>query len=242
MALLELRSIDVRYGPVPALRNLSLSLTQGETLGVVGPNGAGKTTLTMTIAGALSPSSGEIRFDKDRLSGLRPEDVAALGVALVPEGRRIFDGLTVLENLLLGCSKRTGDRAARNSVLEEMFARFPILAERRNGIATRLSGGEQQQLAIARALVSRPRLLILDEPSLGLAPLMIDRVYEALASLKKDGLSILLVEQNPARIGLVADRLVVLSGGTVRLEGPARSLLGDARLEDAYLSGEARRP
>ncbi len=238
MALLELDGIAVRYGPVPALRDLSLQLAEGETLGVVGPNGAGKTTLTLAIAGALPLSSGAIRFEGRPLAGLRTEDVSALGIALVPEGRRIFDGLTVHENLLLGMTKRLGDRAARARALDEMHAMFPILAERRNGIATRLSGGEQQQLAIARALLSRPRLLILDEPSLGLAPLMVDKVYEVLLALRKSGLSILLVEQNPMRIGIVADRLIVLSGGSLRLQGPAKELLGDARLEQAYLSGE----
>ena len=142
------------------------------------------------------------------------------------------------ENLLVGMSKRLGDRAARARALDEMHSMFPILAERRNGIATRLSGGEQQQLAIARALLSRPRLLILDEPSLGLSPLMVDKVYEVLLALRKTGLTILLVEQNPMRIGIVADRLIVLSGGLLKLEGPARELLGDVRLEQAYLSGE----
>ncbi len=238
MALLDLDGIDVRYGPLPALRDLSLQLAEGETLGVVGPNGAGKTTLTLAIAGALPLFSGTIRFDGRSIAGLRTEDVSALGLALVPEGRRIFDGLTVQENLLVGMSKRLGDRAARARALDEMHAMFPILAERRNGMATRLSGGEQQQLAIARALLSRPRLLILDEPSLGLAPLMVDKVYEVLLALRKSGLTILLVEQNPMRIGIVADRLIVLSGGSLKLQGPARELLGDARLEQAYLSGE----
>ena len=238
MALLELEGIAVRYGPVPALRDLSLRLDEGETLGVVGPNGAGKTTLTLAIAGALPLSSGTVRFEGRPTAGLRTEDVSALGIALVPEGRRIFDGLTVQENLIIGMSKRLGDRAARARALDEIHAMFPILAERRNGMATRLSGGEQQQLAIARALLSRPRLLILDEPSLGLAPLMVDKVYEVLLALRKTGLSILLVEQNPMRIGIVADRLIVLSGGSLKLEGPARELLGDVRLEQAYLSGE----
>jgi branched-chain amino acid transport system ATP-binding protein len=238
MALLELERIAVRYGPVPALRDLSLRLDEGETLGVVGPNGAGKTTLTLAIAGALPLSNGAVRFGGRPTAGLRTEDVSALGIALVPEGRRIFDGLTVQENLLVGMSKRLGDRAARARALDEIHAMFPILAERRNGMATRLSGGEQQQLAIARALLSRPRLLILDEPSLGLAPLMVDKVYEVLLALRKTGLSILLVEQNPMRIGIVADRLIVLSGGSLKLEGPARELLGDVRLEQAYLSGE----
>ena len=238
MALLELEAVGVRYGPVPALRDVTLSLEEGETLGVVGPNGAGKTTLTLAIAGALPLATGSVHFGGRALGGLQPEAVSMLGIALVPEGRRIFDGLTVQENLLLGMSARVGDRAARARALDKMHAMFPILFERRHGIATRLSGGEQQQLAIARALLSRPRLLILDEPSLGLAPLMVDRVYEVLLALRKSGLSILLVEQNPMRIGIVADRLVVLAGGDVRLEGKASELLGDARLENAYLSGE----
>lgn len=238
MALLELDRLWVSYGPVPALRDVSLSLEEGETLAVVGPNGAGKTTLTLAIAGALPAAAGTLRLDGKPIGGLRTEDVALMGIALVPEGRRIFDGLTVHENLLMGMSRRLGDRAARNRALAEIHAMFPILAERRNGMATRLSGGEQQQLAIARALLSRPRLLILDEPSLGLAPLLVDRVYDVLRELRASGLSILLVEQNPMRIGAVADRVMVLSGGEVRLEGLAADLLGDARLENAYLSGE----
>ncbi|APH73504.1 ABC transporter ATP-binding protein [Aquibium oceanicum] len=237
MALLELDRLWVSYGPVPALRDVSLSLEEGETLAVVGPNGAGKTTLTLAIAGALPAAAGTLRLDGKPIGGLRTEDVALMGIALVPEGRRIFDGLTVHENLLMGMSRRLGDRAARNRALAEIHAMFPILAERRNGMATRLSGGEQQQLAIARALLSRPRLLILDEPSLGLAPLLVDRVYDVLRELRASGLSILLVEQNPMRIGAVADRVMVLSGGEVRLEGLAADLLGDARLENAYLSG-----
>jgi branched-chain amino acid transport system ATP-binding protein len=237
MALLEVVGLWVRYGPVPALRDVSLGIGEGETVGIVGPNGAGKTTLTLALAGALPVASGTIRFDGQAIAH-RPEEVAALGVSLVPEGRRIFEGLTVQENLFLGLSTRRPDRAERNRALDEMYAMFPILAERRHGLATRLSGGEQQQLAIARALLSRPRLLILDEPSLGLAPMMVDKVYEVLLGLRRQGLSILLVEQNPMRIAVVADRLIVLSGGEVRLQGAARELISDVRLEQAYLSGE----
>jgi branched-chain amino acid transport system ATP-binding protein len=239
MPLLEVEGIDLRYGAVPALRGVSLTLEPGETLAVVGANGAGKSTLTLAVAGALTPSAGRIVFDGRPHAGATPETVARRGIALVPEGRRIFEGLTVEENLRLGFSSAPAARDAPER-LAEIFAMFPILKERRRGLGTRLSGGEQQQLAIARALLSRPRLLILDEPSLGLAPLMVERVYAVLETLRRGGLAMLLVEQNPGRVGRIADRMLVLANGTVRLEGRAGALLRSPDLAAAYLSGGKR--
>lgn len=238
MSLLAVEGLTIKYGPIPALRDVSLGLDEGETLAVVGANGAGKSTLTLAITGVVRPFAGRVVYGGRPLAGLLPEDVARAGIALVPEGRHIFEGLTVEENLLLGLTARTG-RAEGRAALDEVYAAFPILSERRAGLGTRLSGGEQQQLAIARALLSRPRLLILDEPSLGLAPIMVDRVYAILADLRRRGVTLLLIEQNPGRIGEVADRIVVLANGTVQLSGQAAEVLASGRLGAAYL-GEGK--
>ena len=237
MSLLAVENLTVKYGPIPALREVSLCLEEGETLGVVGANGAGKSTLTLAITGVVRPTAGRILFGGQSIVGLAPETIARREIALVPEGRRIFEGLTVLENLQLGVKPGTRRVAARRA-MEEIFASFPILSERRRGLATRLSGGEQQQLAIARALLSNPRLVILDEPSLGLAPVMVDRVYEILAALKRRGVSLLLVEQNPARIHEVADRVIVLSNGIVQLSGKVGEAFSAEVLSVAYLGSE----
>lgn len=234
MTMLSVAGLSVKYGPVPALRDVSFDINEGETLAVVGANGAGKSTLTLAIAGVVRPAAGAIVFAGQSLAGDLPETIARRGVALVPEGRRIFEGLTVEENLLLGLTARAG-RATASEAFEGVFSMFPILKERRSGMATRLSGGEQQQLAIARALLSNPKLLILDEPSLGLAPVMVDRVYDTLKGLKRQGVTLLLVEQNPDRIGQVADRLIVLANGAVQLRGQAADVLADPRLGRAYL-------
>ncbi|KQU92838.1 ABC transporter ATP-binding protein [Mesorhizobium sp. Root102] len=235
--MLRIDGLSAAYGPVPALRNVGLSLGEGETLGVVGANGAGKSTLTLAIAGIVRPSSGDIFFDGMSLAGLLPETIARLGVALVPEGRHIFEGLTVEENLLIGLNGAVG-RQARRDALERIYDAFPILRQRRTGFGTRLSGGEQQQLAIARALLMNPRLLILDEPSLGLAPIMVDKVYKILRDLRQQGVALLLVEQNPARIAEVADRTVVLANGAVRLSGASADVLSSDLLSRAYLGAE----
>jgi branched-chain amino acid transport system ATP-binding protein len=237
MSLLAVENLTVKYGPIPALRDLSLSVEEGETLAVVGANGAGKSTLTLAITGVVRPIAGRILFGAQSIIGLAPETIARREIALVPEGRRIFEGLTVLENLQLGLKPGVRGVAARRAI-EEIFASFPVLSERRGGLATRLSGGEQQQLAIARALLSNPRLIILDEPSLGLAPVMVDRVYEILVALKHRGVSLLLVEQNPARIHEVADRVIVLSNGVVQLSGKVGEAFSAEALSVAYLGSE----
>jgi branched-chain amino acid transport system ATP-binding protein len=237
MSLLAVEDLTVKYGPIPALRGLSLSLAEGETLGVVGANGAGKSTLTLAITGVVRPVAGRILFAGQSIVGLAPETIARREIALVPEGRRIFEGLTVLENLQLGLKPGVRGTATQRA-LDDIFTSFPILAERRRGLATRLSGGEQQQLAIARALLSNPRLIILDEPSLGLAPVMVDKVYEMLVTLKRRGVTLLLVEQNPARIHEVADRVIVLSNGVVQLSGKVGEAFSVEALSVAYLGSD----
>ena len=239
MSLLAVEGLTVKYGPIPALRDVSLGIDEGETLAIVGANGAGKSTLTLTITGVVASAAGRVLFAGEPLAGLLPETIARRGIALVPEGRHIFEGLTVEENLLLG---QTANRSAGRAALEEIYAAFPILRDRRSGLGTRLSGGEQQQLAIARALLSRPRLLILDEPSLGLAPIMIDRVYAILRDLKARGVTLLLVEQNPSRIGEVADRIVVLASGQVSLAGPTAEIMRSGALGAAYLGSGKEAP
>ncbi|MGD9914479.1 MAG: ABC transporter ATP-binding protein [Rhizobiaceae bacterium] len=237
MTLLSVTGLTVKYGPIPALRDVSLTIAEGETLAIVGANGAGKSTLTLAIAGVVGRAAGGVAFAGRPLAGMLPEQIARAGVALVPEGRHIFEGLTVEENLLLGLATRRGAEA--RAALDEMYDAFPVLRERRSGLGTRLSGGEQQQLAIARALLSRPRLLMLDEPSLGLAPIMVDRVYAILRDLRARGATLLLVEQNPSRIGDVADRIMVLASGQVSLSGPTAEVLGSAALGAAYLGKDA---
>ncbi len=232
MALLKVSDLSVSYGPIPALHGISLEIPEGTTLAVVGANGAGKSTLTLAIAGAVRPNAGAIEIAGTDITGWLPEKVAFQSIALVPEGRHIFEGLTVEENLLLGLTARKGNSNPA-SAFDEVYAMFPVLRERRSSQATRLSGGEQQQLAIARALLSEPRLLILDEPSLGLAPIMVDTVYTVLKKLKESGVTMLLVEQNPARIGEIADHVIVLNGGAVALSG-SPDILERQALEDAY--------
>lgn len=234
MSLLSVDNLSVHYGPIPALRGVSLQIGQGETLAVVGANGAGKSTLTLAIAGAVAPSDGQIGFDGETIGGRLPEHIARKGISLVPEGRHIFEGLTVEENLQLGLSAGSA-RNGEGAGIADMMAMFPILQERRASMATRLSGGEQQQLAIARALLTRPKLLILDEPSLGLAPIMVERVYATLKDLKAQGVTMLLIEQNPARLGDVADRVLVLANGVVQIAGTAADILGGSALDEAYL-------
>jgi branched-chain amino acid transport system ATP-binding protein len=232
-SLLEVAGATVAYGSVVAVRDVSLEVGRGEIVTVLGPNGAGKTTLLRTIAGALRPQSGVVTFEGRRITGLGPEDVVRLGVALVPEGRHVFPRLTVAENLAVGGISRA-DRDAIRRDAEALLSRFPILGERSGQLAGTLSGGEQQQLAIARALMSRPRMLLLDEPSLGLAPIVVDRIFELILELRSQGVTILLVEQNVHRALDAADRAYVLSVGRLVASGPTDQLL-EGELERAYL-------
>jgi len=231
--LLVVDRLTVAYGAVVAIRDVSLEVAPGEIVAVLGPNGAGKTTLLRTIAGALKPQHGSVRFDGAALTGLVPEAVVRRGVALVPEGRHVFPGLTVAENLTIGGIART-DHGALRADADRWLARFPILGQRASQLAGTLSGGEQQQLAIARALMSRPRMLLLDEPSLGLAPIFVDLIFDLIAELRAEGVTVLLVEQNVHRALEIADRAYVLSVGTVVASGPAGEL-AEGELERSYL-------
>jgi branched-chain amino acid transport system ATP-binding protein len=231
--LLAVSGLVVRYGPVVAVQGVDFEVREGETVAIVGPNGAGKTSLLSAVAGLVPPAAGTIAFAGKPLTDLVLEDVVRQGIALVPEGRHIFASLTVLENLLLGATVRTDALAVRAGI-ERLFATFPILAARRKQPAGQLSGGEQQQLAIARALLSRPKLLMLDEPSLGLAPAIVDRVYALLRSIREEGVSLLLVEQNAARAFALADRAYVMAGGVFSLAGAPAEISSHASFDAAY--------
>ena len=233
MALLTLSDLTVHYGRLAAVRGISVEVGEGEAASIVGPNGAGKSSTMLATAGSLPVRKGEILFDGRSILGREPEAICRMGLSMVPEGRGIFGGLTVRENLLVGTFWRRDKRAVRSDI-EEIAARFPFLAERMQTPAGRLSGGEQQQLAIARALLCRPRVLLLDEPSLGLAPLMVARVYEILAKLKGEGMTLLIVEQSLNRARAFADRICVMRDGLIQARGSGHSETDVARLTDAY--------
>ena len=230
--MLELCSLRVSYGGVEVVHGVDLGVDPGEVVGVIGPNGAGKSSVLRAICGLVRPSAGQAMFEGRSLIGLAPEEIVSLGLGLVPEGRRIFKALTVAQNLRLGAREESDESAIQ---MEQTLERFPILRERAEQRADRLSGGEQQQLAVARALLGRPTLLILDEPSLGLAPKAIDTVYELLQSLREEGVTMLLVEQNAARTIEFCDRCVVLSTGEIRARGTREELRRDPDLLRAYL-------
>jgi len=233
--LIEVQGLSVRYGKVEALHEVSLTVESGQIVAVIGPNGAGKTTLLGAMMGLL-PSTGEIRILGDVIRQPSVEEMVGHGVGLVPEKRELFGEMTVLDNLILGAFARyrSGDRDY-SGTLEEVFKIFPRLQERQGQLASTLSGGERQMLAIGRALMAKPRLLMLDEPSLGLAPLVVKEVLRVVASLRDLGVSILLVEQNARAALRMADWAYVLEMGEVAMHGPAKTLAGDARIIETYL-------
>ncbi len=232
-ALLEVRDLKVAYGGIHALKGISFDVAPGELVALMGSNGAGKTTTLKTLAGLLHPVGGQIRYQGGDLRDIAAHRRAALGIALVPEGRGLFARMTIAENLLMGAYSRSGGGIAED--LERMYGLFPRLAERRDQLAGTLSGGEQQMVAMARALMSRPRLLMLDEPSMGLAPLMVQRIFDTIRDIAALGMSILLVEQN-ARLALqVAQRGYVMESGVISLSGAAGELLGSDAVQRAYL-------
>jgi branched-chain amino acid transport system ATP-binding protein len=233
--LLEVEGLVVRYGAVPAVRNLSFDVGEGEIVGLIGPNGAGKTTTLLAIMGGLPVASGDLRLAGKSIRGRAPEEIARQGVALVPEGRRIYGDLTVEENLRLGLAARPGRSAAADD-LEAVVELFPIVGEFRRRHAGALSGGQQQQLAIARGLAARPRLLLLDEPSLGLAPKIVDVVFDALAEIRRRGVTVLLVEQRAQRTIEFADRTYLMANGELRLVLDPDDAGDTDRLVAAYLS------
>ena len=232
--LLAVENLTIRYGRVQALEQVSLEVHPGEVVTLIGANGAGKSTTLRSISRIIPIHRGRIAFDARDISGARPSDVVRMGIAQVPEGRRMLARQSVVDNLLLGAYTRA-DGAEIQADLERQFARFPRLAERRHQMAGTLSGGEQQMLAIARALMSRPRLLLLDEPSLGLAPLIVRAIFQIIRDLHAAGVTILLVEQNASLALQIADRAYVLEAGRLTISGPAAELLRDERVQRAYL-------
>lgn len=233
--MLEVSGLTTRYGSISALREASLSVGVGEVVGLIGPNGAGKTTLLGSIAGLLRPDEGTVTFEGIDVTRSAPENLLKAGVALVPEHRRIFVDLTCEENLRIGAI--TVPKGERQGLLDEMAETFPVLRDKWSTPAGFLSGGEAQQLAIARALMSRPKLLMMDEPSLGLAPVLVDVVFELIETLRAQGRTLLIVEQNASRMLQVADRAYVLRSGEVVAEGTGEELLGRSDLFDTFVGG-----
>jgi branched-chain amino acid transport system ATP-binding protein len=233
--MLAVENLVMRYGPVEAVRGISFEVGQGEIVALLGANGAGKSTTLASIAGLLKPTSGIIKYDGRPISGLPPEALSRQGISLVPEGRRVFASLSVAENLWLGGASHasTVELRTRQNELED---RFPILRERARQKAGLLSGGEQQMLAIARALMAKPKLLLLDEPSLGLAPQMVERVFDLITALRDEGITILLVEQNVPMSLAIADRGVVLANGRIAMTGTGEELARSSKISETYLA------
>jgi len=234
--VLTVENLECRYGKVSAVRGLSLEVKQGELVTLIGANGAGKTTTLKAISGVLRPAAGRIRFDGEEITGMPAKQIIARGIAHCPEGRHVFPYMTVRENLEMGCYLRR-DSHAIAADMERLFGRFPILAERRDQAAGTLSGGEQQMLAISRALMSRPKLVLFDEPSLGLAPNIVERTFEIIAQIRADGVTVMMVEQNAFAALELSDRSYVLEQGRVTLSGTGSELLNNPQVKRAYLGG-----
>jgi branched-chain amino acid transport system ATP-binding protein len=232
---IEVRGVSAGYGGVDALRGVDLKLAPGRLTALIGPNGAGKSTLLRCLTGLMRPRAGEIMMGDHRLDRLSPSRIAGLGLCQVPEGRRLFGRQTIVDNLLVGGWVRRRNRRQLNDDCEAMYERFPILGERRNEAAASLSGGEAQMLAIAMALMARPSILVLDEPSLGLAPMLVNRILDAVQELVRDGVTVLLVEQMVHKALAVADYAYVLGQGKVVLEGPAKELAAQPAVRQVYL-------
>ncbi|MDD5169070.1 MAG: ABC transporter ATP-binding protein [Syntrophales bacterium] len=232
--MLELKDVQTCYGSIQALKDVSLKIGEGEIITLIGANGAGKSTILMSISGIVPPRSGEILFQGKSLNQMQPDDIVALGISHVPEGRHIFPRLTVMENLDMGAFLRR-DREGIRKDSARIFELFPILAERRHQQGGTLSGGEQQMLAISRALMARPRLLLLDEPSLGLAPIYVRLIFDIIRRISEEGTTIFLVEQNANMALKVAHRGYVLENGRIVMEGPADALRDDKGVRRAYL-------
>ncbi len=240
-SLLTLRNVDIFYGRIHAVKRVSMHVNAGEIVALIGGNGAGKTSLLTTISGLVRPSSGNVNYEGNDIHKIRADRIVRMGVSHVPEGRLVFGPMSVADNLALGGYVRTSKEEARRD-LEQIYTMFPVLAERRHQMAGTLSGGEQQMLAIGRALMAKPRLLLLDEPSMGLAPRIAREIFRHVVELKKRfGLTVLLVEQNAKNALRIADRGYVLETGRVVLQGPAEDLLANRDVQRAYLGREVAR-
>lgn len=234
MALLEIKNIEVNYGVIKAIKGVSFEVNQGEIIALVGANGAGKTTILHTISGLIQAKSGSIMFDGKDLTKTPAHKIVSMGMAHVPEGRRIFQELTVLENLKLGAYTRK-DKTEIANTLKMVYERFPRLEERKNQIAGTLSGGEQQMLTMGRALMSKPKIILMDEPSMGLSPLLVSEIFDIIKMINEGGTTVLLVEQNAKKALSIADRAYVLETGNITLSGKASDLINDESVKKAYL-------
>ena len=236
MALLEVKDISVYYGVIQALKGISLEVNEGEIVALIGANGAGKSTTMQSIMGLIHPKSGEIYYNGERIDKMSTHNIVKMGMTEVPEGRHIFQELSVIENIMLG-AYTVKDREEKKKDLEKVFKLFPRLQERRNQVAGTLSGGEQQMLAISRALMSKPKLLLLDEPSMGLSPLLVDEVFDIIKEIHNQGTTILLVEQNAEKALRIADKAYVLETGNITLSGTGKELRNNDLVIKAYLGG-----
>ena len=234
--MLSVENLECRYGKVAAVRGLSLEVRKGELVSLIGANGAGKTTTLRSISGVLRPAGGRIEFEGEDITQASARRILELGIAHCPEGRRVFPYMTVRENLEMGCFLRK-DGAGIEADLNRLFERFPILAERREQAAGTLSGGEQQMLAISRALMSRPKLVLFDEPSLGLAPNIVERTFDIVRQIRSEGVTVVMVEQNALAALELSDRAYVMEQGSVTLTGTGQELLGNPHVQRAYLGG-----
>ena len=234
MALLEIKDLEVNYGVIKAIKGVSFDVNEGEIIALIGANGAGKTTILHTITGLIQAKKGSIVFDGKELTKTPPHKIVSMGMAHVPEGRRIFQQLSVLENLKLGAYTRK-DKSEIASTLKMVYERFPRLEERKNQVAGTLSGGEQQMLAMGRALMSKPRIILMDEPSMGLSPLLVSEIFDIIKVINESGTTFLLVEQNAKKALSIADRAYVLETGNITLSGDAKDLINDESVKKAYL-------
>ena len=236
MALLEVKGLEVYYGVIQALKGIDFEVNEGEIVTLIGANGAGKTTTMQSVIGLIPPKAGTVSFEGKDITHLHCHEIVSLGMSQVPEGRRIFQELTVYQNLLMGAYIQKDKKAIKEDI-KKIYARFPRLEERKNQIAGTLSGGEQQMLAMGRALMSRPKLLMLDEPSMGLSPLLVDEVFTIIKDLNKEGTTVLLVEQNAGKSLAISDRAYVLENGKIVLSGTGEELLQSEEVKKAYLGG-----
>ena len=235
MAILEVKDLEVFYGVIQAIKGISFEVNQGEIIALIGANGAGKTTTLQTITGLIPPKAGHIVYEGKDITRIPGHKLVSMGIAHVPEGRRVFSQLTVLQNLKLGAYTRSDKNEIENN-LKMVYTRFPRLEERKNQMAGTLSGGEQQMLAMGRALMSQPKLIVMDEPSMGLSPIFVNEIFDIIQKINEDGVTVLLVEQNAKKALSIADRAYVLETGNIVLSGDANKLMNDDSVKKAYLS------